>query len=41
MIASLLFTWLQGAGFYRDLHRRAVKACRREKENRGWMWVAA
>ncbi len=26
MISALLFTWLQGADFYRDLHKKAVDA---------------
>ena len=26
MIAPALFTWLQGADFYRELHREAVEA---------------
>lgn len=36
MIATTLFTWLQGADFYRDLHRQAVDSLP-EGEAKHWM----
>ena len=38
MAGALLFTWLQGAGFYRDLHKQAVDALP-SGENRTWIDV--
>ena len=36
MLAVTLFTWLQGADFYRDLHRRAVESL---PEGEGRQWI--
>lgn len=38
MLAVTLFTWLQGADFYRELHRQAVD-CLPEGEGKQWMDV--
>ena len=36
MLAATLFTWLQGADFYRDLHRQAVDSL---PEGNGKRWI--
>lgn len=36
MFGAMLFSWLQGAGFYRDLHRQAVEGL---PEGEGRQWI--
>ncbi|MBL1278288.1 MAG: class I SAM-dependent methyltransferase [Ectothiorhodospiraceae bacterium] len=36
--ASVIFTWLQGAGFYRDVHQKAVD-CLPHGEGKNWLDV--
>jgi SAM-dependent methyltransferase len=36
MFGAMMFSWLQGAGFYRDLHRQAVESL---PEGEGRQWI--